>query len=312
MVRGRKRDVAAPLTRSLILQRDYRARKAQYVADLEAKVRKFEQQNESLTKEVEDLRTQLYRREVHRAGEVLDLLPSQGDVDKAHGLSDVLNHLSLASSSIQHFQQVTLGSHQTAPREPRRSNSTSDSPTGSVYQSLPAIGTASSASSSTRSSFSDLNTHQLMSPETTRYDLTQSVAHHSTQPTIHSPSVSRSSSRHSSVPENYNSEAIQYWDHGNSLNVSSDENTFHGVGLVENKPSPPVARISVYHGTPDTQNNRGMSGQSNVRTTTHQLPPFVGSQLPINQPIMSSSYDMRQGPYDRTVMHNTDIRTTWA
>ncbi|KAJ7164413.1 hypothetical protein C8R46DRAFT_1352154 [Mycena filopes] len=45
MTRGRKKDLTAPPTRALTLQRDYRSRKAQYLADLEARYKVAEEEN---------------------------------------------------------------------------------------------------------------------------------------------------------------------------------------------------------------------------------------------------------------------------
>ena len=48
-----------PPSRALLQQRDYRARKAQYLADLEIRVKKAEDENVVLRKEVEALQAQL-------------------------------------------------------------------------------------------------------------------------------------------------------------------------------------------------------------------------------------------------------------
>ncbi|KAJ7274964.1 hypothetical protein C8J57DRAFT_1505700 [Mycena rebaudengoi] len=53
MARGRKKDHTIPATRSLTLQRDYRARRAQYIADLEARCTAAEADNVRLRKELE-------------------------------------------------------------------------------------------------------------------------------------------------------------------------------------------------------------------------------------------------------------------
>ncbi|KAK0457353.1 uncharacterized protein EV420DRAFT_1644097 [Desarmillaria tabescens] len=52
MTRGRKKDHTIPLTRSLAQQRDYRARRAQYIADLEKKCRLLEMENHDLRQEL--------------------------------------------------------------------------------------------------------------------------------------------------------------------------------------------------------------------------------------------------------------------
>ena len=59
MTRGRKKDLTIPPTRSLVQQRDYRARKASYIASLEERCRKAEEENAHLRKEVMHMRAQL-------------------------------------------------------------------------------------------------------------------------------------------------------------------------------------------------------------------------------------------------------------
>lgn len=56
MTRGRRKDLTIPPSRALLQQRDYRARKAQYVTDLEERVRRVEEENARLRKEVDVLR----------------------------------------------------------------------------------------------------------------------------------------------------------------------------------------------------------------------------------------------------------------
>lgn len=59
MTRGRKKDLTIPPTRSLTQQRDYRARKANYVSELESHCRKVEEENAELKKELVDVRARL-------------------------------------------------------------------------------------------------------------------------------------------------------------------------------------------------------------------------------------------------------------
>ena len=59
MTRGRKKDLTIPPTRSLTQQRDYRARKANYVNQLELHCRKIEEENAELKKELVDVRARL-------------------------------------------------------------------------------------------------------------------------------------------------------------------------------------------------------------------------------------------------------------
>jgi hypothetical protein len=57
MARGRHRDLSIPATRSLVQQREYRARKAQYVAELEQRCFKAEAENEKLKKELDQIKS---------------------------------------------------------------------------------------------------------------------------------------------------------------------------------------------------------------------------------------------------------------
>lgn len=59
MARGRKKDMTIPPTRSLVQQRDYRARRALYVAELEERCRKTEEENFQLRKELAEARERL-------------------------------------------------------------------------------------------------------------------------------------------------------------------------------------------------------------------------------------------------------------
>jgi len=60
MTRGRRKDLSIPPSRALLQQRDYRARKARYVADLEDRVRRVEEENARLKEEVDVLNAQLH------------------------------------------------------------------------------------------------------------------------------------------------------------------------------------------------------------------------------------------------------------
>lgn len=59
MARGRKKDLTIPTTRSLVQQRDYRARRALYVANLEERCQKVEEENAQLRKELAEARDRL-------------------------------------------------------------------------------------------------------------------------------------------------------------------------------------------------------------------------------------------------------------
>jgi hypothetical protein len=59
MTRGRKKDMTIPPSRALVQQRDYRARKAHYIAELEDRVRKAEAENAQLRQDLEAARAAL-------------------------------------------------------------------------------------------------------------------------------------------------------------------------------------------------------------------------------------------------------------
>lgn len=59
MTRGRKKDMTIPPTRALVQQRDYRARKAHYISELEERCRRAEEENAQLRKDLETVRASL-------------------------------------------------------------------------------------------------------------------------------------------------------------------------------------------------------------------------------------------------------------
>ena len=59
MTRGRKKDLTIPPSRTLVQQRDYRARKAHYITNLEARCRRAEEENIQLRKELDEVRALL-------------------------------------------------------------------------------------------------------------------------------------------------------------------------------------------------------------------------------------------------------------
>jgi len=91
MTRGRKKDLTIPPSRALAQQRDYRARKARYVNDLEDRCRAAEEENARLRKELELAKTGV---------------PSSSSLHMAS--SELLKHLSTASASLSHFQQLAF------------------------------------------------------------------------------------------------------------------------------------------------------------------------------------------------------------
>ncbi|KAJ3565912.1 hypothetical protein NP233_g7343 [Leucocoprinus birnbaumii] len=94
MTRGRKKDLTIPPTRALVQQRDYRARKAHYIADLEERVRKAEEENAQLRKDLE----------VARAGLTIPSTPLSPQAAEAS--RDLMHHLALATSSLDRFQHM--------------------------------------------------------------------------------------------------------------------------------------------------------------------------------------------------------------
>ncbi|KAI0630320.1 hypothetical protein C8Q77DRAFT_1064339 [Trametes polyzona] len=101
MTRGRRKDMTIPPSRALLQQRDYRARKAQYLADLEVRVKKAEEENVLLRQEVETLQTQLKNAAPPPA-------PSPYGPEVAAASSDLMHHLAIASASITRFQQLAF------------------------------------------------------------------------------------------------------------------------------------------------------------------------------------------------------------
>ena len=59
MTRGRKKDLTITASRALAQQRDYRARKARYVSDLEDRCKAAEEDNARLKKELELARAEV-------------------------------------------------------------------------------------------------------------------------------------------------------------------------------------------------------------------------------------------------------------
>ncbi|KAG1753038.1 hypothetical protein EDB19DRAFT_1824418 [Suillus lakei] len=92
MVRGRKRDMAAPPTRQLTQQRDYRARKARYLSELEQRCLKAEVENVRLRRELELARA---------------AMPFGSPQEVVQVSSELLRNLANASASIARFQQIT-------------------------------------------------------------------------------------------------------------------------------------------------------------------------------------------------------------
>ncbi|TFK74598.1 hypothetical protein BDN72DRAFT_892949 [Pluteus cervinus] len=96
MTRGRKKDLTIPPTRALVQQRDYRARKAQYVSELEERVRRAEEENAQLRKDLA----------CARAG--LAVPATVFNPEMAQSSAELMHNLSLASASLARFQQIAF------------------------------------------------------------------------------------------------------------------------------------------------------------------------------------------------------------
>ncbi|KAJ7189808.1 basic region leucin zipper protein [Mycena pura] len=96
MTRGRKKDLTIPSSRALTQQRDYRMRKAQYVADLEARCRAAEGENARL-------RAELKRARLGVPPPAFKLSPAA--IQAAAHLRDAL---AAASDSLSHFMDCAL------------------------------------------------------------------------------------------------------------------------------------------------------------------------------------------------------------
>ncbi|KAG6898128.1 hypothetical protein C0992_004844 [Termitomyces sp. T32_za158] len=99
MTRGRKKDLTIPPTRALVQQRDYRARRARYVSDLEERVRKAEEENERLRHELA----------AARSGQAA--APLMLDSQTVQVSSELMHNLSVASASLARFHQLVFPEH---------------------------------------------------------------------------------------------------------------------------------------------------------------------------------------------------------
>ncbi|KAF8893860.1 hypothetical protein BD779DRAFT_1797838 [Infundibulicybe gibba] len=108
MTRGRKKDLTIPPTRALAQQRDYRARKAQYVADLEDRCRRAEEENIRLRQELA----------VVRGGPIPTIFGQQ----TAQASSELMESLTLASESIARFQQLMFSGRSSGSAEQSNGN----------------------------------------------------------------------------------------------------------------------------------------------------------------------------------------------
>ncbi|KAH9061310.1 hypothetical protein EDB87DRAFT_1560291 [Lactarius vividus] len=110
MTRGRRKDTTLPLSRGLIIQRAYRDRKAKYIADLEDRCRKAEEENVRLKEELVLVRSQSPNASIN----------TELVIQAARACSDLMYSLQKTQTALSHFQQRALAP---AP-EPDRYNST--------------------------------------------------------------------------------------------------------------------------------------------------------------------------------------------
>ncbi|KAJ3738927.1 hypothetical protein DFH05DRAFT_1515848 [Lentinula detonsa] len=122
MTRGRKKDLSIPPTRALTQQRDYRARKAYYLAELEERCHRVEEENARLKQEIQTL----------RAGLPIENTPVDPRLLAAS--SDLMRDLSAVSNALESFQQLAYpqtsimhSSHLTPRASPSPSMSSSSS-----------------------------------------------------------------------------------------------------------------------------------------------------------------------------------------
>ncbi|CAL1707326.1 unnamed protein product [Somion occarium] len=99
MTRGRRKDLTIPPSRALLQQRDYRARKAQYLADLEDRVRRAEGENVELKEELDQLKARLRQENGGDSAYGQELVEAS---------SDLMQHLAAASTSLARFQRLAL------------------------------------------------------------------------------------------------------------------------------------------------------------------------------------------------------------
>ncbi|KAJ7578551.1 basic region leucin zipper protein [Mycena floridula] len=110
MPRGRSKNLIIPQTRGLVLQREYRARKARYVADLETRCRKAEGENERLREELALARSQS--------------LGPRNPPYHLPALQELMMALKSASTQLAQFQAVAFPGQREAhhPRSPSPSS----------------------------------------------------------------------------------------------------------------------------------------------------------------------------------------------
>ena len=118
MARGRKKDLTIPPTRTLVQQRDYRARRAQHITNLEERCRKAEEENVQLRKELAEARERLVNPAVLWPETVGSLTYVPFDLTntltQATASSELLNHLSSARDALVKFNRLIFPNTQSS------------------------------------------------------------------------------------------------------------------------------------------------------------------------------------------------------
>ncbi|EAU91668.2 hypothetical protein CC1G_09350 [Coprinopsis cinerea okayama7 len=100
MARGRKKDLTIPPTRSLTQQRDYRARRAKYIADLEERCKRIEEENRQLRHQLEIARANAaLAASTTATGTTMFSDPAAVELS-----AELLRNLSAASEALTRFQ----------------------------------------------------------------------------------------------------------------------------------------------------------------------------------------------------------------
>jgi hypothetical protein len=105
MTRGRRKDITLSPSRSLIVQRAYRDRKSKYLADLEDRCRKAEEENERLRKELELARSESAAASINS--------------ELAQMCSGLMQNLERTQKVLALFQQRVLGTPPEPPESER-------------------------------------------------------------------------------------------------------------------------------------------------------------------------------------------------
>lgn len=131
MTRGRKKDLTIPPTRALVQQRDYRARRARYVSDLEERVRKAEEENERLRHELAAARSGQAAAPLtldpQTVSSFAHIFTDKLTVLQVHVSSELMHNLSVASASLARFQQLVFPEHHHSSQGSRLSSTGSTS-----------------------------------------------------------------------------------------------------------------------------------------------------------------------------------------